>query len=40
VAPDAGRLVELTAPADRQRWWRERLVRCHAVLSAAAGWRP
>jgi O-succinylbenzoate synthase len=40
VTPDAARLVEVAAPADRERWWRERLVRCHAVLSAAAGWRP
>jgi len=40
VVPDPDRLVELAAPADRERWWRERLARCHAVLSAAAGWRP
>jgi o-succinylbenzoate synthase len=34
VAPAPGRLVELAAPADRERWWRERLVRCHAVLAS------
>jgi O-succinylbenzoate synthase len=31
--PDPGALVELAATADRQRWWRERLVRCHALLA-------
>jgi len=30
--PDATALTELAAAADRQDWWRERLVRCHAVL--------
>lgn len=32
VGPDPGRLVELAAPADRQRWWRERLRRCADLL--------
>jgi o-succinylbenzoate synthase len=36
VLPDPGRLAELAAPADRQRWWRERVARCHALLSAQA----
>ena len=25
-------LAELAAPADRQRWWRDRLARCYALL--------
>ena len=29
---DPAALVELAAPADRQRWWRERLARCFALL--------
>jgi O-succinylbenzoate synthase len=39
VVPDAGRLAELAAPPHRQRWWRDRLLRCHGVLAAgrAAG---
>jgi O-succinylbenzoate synthase len=36
TVPHPGRLAELAAPADRQRWWRERLTRCHAVLSGGA----
>jgi o-succinylbenzoate synthase len=32
AAPHPDRLVELAAPADRQRWWRDRLARCHALL--------
>ena len=36
VLPDPGRLAELAAPADRQRWWHERVARCHALLSAEA----
>jgi o-succinylbenzoate synthase len=28
VAPDPARLVDLAAPPDRQRWWRDRLRRC------------
>ncbi|TQM64343.1 o-succinylbenzoate synthase [Humibacillus xanthopallidus] len=31
--PDPDALLELAAPADRQRWWRDRLVRCHALLA-------
>jgi O-succinylbenzoate synthase len=30
--PDAGRLAALAAGAERERWWRERLGRCHALL--------
>ncbi|MBC7640663.1 MAG: hypothetical protein H7231_12900 [Rhodoferax sp.] len=29
---DPGRLADLAAPADRQRWWRDRLERCAALL--------
>jgi O-succinylbenzoate synthase len=32
TVPHPDRLAELAAPADRQRWWRERLARCHALL--------
>jgi o-succinylbenzoate synthase len=32
VRPDPARLVELAAPADRQRAWRERLRRCADLL--------
>jgi O-succinylbenzoate synthase len=34
VAPDAGRLDGLAASADRERWWRDRLARCHALLAS------
>ncbi len=30
--PDAGLLEELAAPPNRQAWWRDRLVRCLALL--------
>jgi O-succinylbenzoate synthase len=33
-APDAGRLDGLAASADRERWWRDRLARCHALLAS------
>lgn len=33
AVPDARALAELAAAPDRQRWWRERLARCHAVLA-------
>src|SRR6476661_2612468 len=33
AVPDARALADLAAPPDRQQWWRERLVRCHAVLA-------
>ncbi len=33
TAPDAQHLSALAAPADRQRWWHERLRRCHEVLA-------
>jgi O-succinylbenzoate synthase len=42
LLPDADRLAELAAPPDRDRWWRDRLLRCHGVLAAgprAAGSR-
>ncbi len=32
TTPDPSRLAALAAPADRQRWWRERLDRCAALL--------
>jgi O-succinylbenzoate synthase len=34
--PDAALLAELAAPPARQRWWRERLTRCHGVLRGGA----
>ncbi|KDA04944.1 O-succinylbenzoate synthase [Microbacterium sp. CH12i] len=33
ITPDEARLERLAASADRQDWWRERLTRCHALLS-------
>ena len=36
AVPDPATLKALAAPADRQRWWRDRLVRCHAVLAAGS----
>jgi O-succinylbenzoate synthase len=36
AVPDARALAELAAAPDRQRWWRERLARCHAVLAEGA----
>lgn len=36
VVPDPDVLVSLAAPPDRQRWWRDRLARCHAVLRSGA----
>ncbi len=35
--PDAQRLATLAATPQRERWWRERLARCYAVLAADAG---
>lgn len=32
AVPDAGRLAALAAPRERAGWWRDRLVRCRAVL--------
>ena len=32
VVPDRALLEAHAAPGDRQRWWRERLGRCHALL--------
>ena len=41
VEPDADRLQRLAAPRDRQLWWRERLSRCHTLLSAGhPAWPP
>jgi O-succinylbenzoate synthase len=37
LTPDPERLAELAAPAERTRWWLERLVRCREVLAAGAG---
>lgn len=34
VHPEPGALRRLAASAERDAWWRERLRRCHAVLSA------
>jgi O-succinylbenzoate synthase len=39
VAPDRDRLAELAAPAERTRWWLDRLVRCHEVLATATNRR-
>ncbi len=36
VSPDPGLLGRLAAPPDRQRWWRERLARCAAVLAGGS----
>jgi O-succinylbenzoate synthase len=33
VAVDRDAVAALAPPAERQRWWRERLERCHAVLA-------
>jgi O-succinylbenzoate synthase len=35
VSPDPTQMALLAAPADRQQWWRDRLVRCYAVLANA-----
>ncbi len=34
VAPDGDLLERWAAPADRQRWWRERVLACHPHLPA------
>lgn len=34
AVPDPEALADLAAPPDRQQWWRDRLVRCHAVLES------
>jgi O-succinylbenzoate synthase len=36
VEPDPARLRALAAPPERERWWRQRVVRCHAVLARGA----
>ncbi|GGA66902.1 o-succinylbenzoate synthase [Pseudoclavibacter endophyticus] len=36
VSPDRDALARLAAPPERDGWWRERLRRCHALLSATA----
>ena len=33
VVPDAAALDRLSADADRTQWWRERVTRCHRVLT-------
>ena len=37
AVPDPEALADLSAPKDRQQWWRDRLLRCHAVLADAGG---
>lgn len=37
AVPDPQALAELAAPPERQQWWRDRLVRCHAVLASGSG---
>jgi o-succinylbenzoate synthase len=34
AAPDPEALAALAAPPDRRQWWRDRLVRCHALLAS------
>ena len=34
AAPDPEALAALAAPPDRQQWWRDRLVRCQALLES------
>lgn len=34
AAPDPRALADLAAPDELQRWWRDRLTRCHALLAA------
>lgn len=36
VVPDDALLQAVAAPPDRQAWWRERVARCHAVLTETA----
>ncbi|MEW1954617.1 o-succinylbenzoate synthase [Terrabacter sp. NPDC080008] len=33
AVPEPEALAALAAPPDRRQWWRDRLVRCHAVLA-------
>jgi O-succinylbenzoate synthase len=33
AVPDPEALAALSSPAERQRWWRDRLSRCHALLA-------
>lgn len=35
VTPDPGALESLAAPPERQLWWRERVARCHSLLTSA-----
>jgi len=35
VTPDPAALEALAAPTERQRWWRERVARCHSLLTSA-----
>lgn len=37
ATPDPEALAALAAAPDRQDWWRERLVRCHALLDDRSG---
>jgi o-succinylbenzoate synthase len=34
AVPDPEALADLAAPPHRQQWWRDRLVRCHAMIGA------
>ncbi|MDN5760665.1 MAG: O-succinylbenzoate synthase, partial [Tomitella sp.] len=36
AVPDPDRLARLAAPAERRRWWLERLERCHRLLTGPA----
>lgn len=41
VIPGPDRLAALALPADRQRWWQQRLSRCHGLLAAGhPAWPP
>lgn len=37
VTPDPDLLAVLAAPPDRQKWWLDRLARCHPLLQRAGG---
>lgn len=37
VVADEGLLREHAAPGDRADWWRDRLTRCHAIVTASDG---
>lgn len=35
AVPDPGRVLELAAPPERRRWWRDRVRACHALIPAS-----